>query len=184
MAFFMSSSSTTVCFLISATRALAASASSFLPSFISMPMLFEMFFTSESRLSSSDCAALRLLSNSRTFSMASRAPAKCFFSKPRITVSLSSVICLIVNMANIFFIAARSRRLPIVDTWQLRCRRFIIIYVAKVHIYFQILLLLRVECILKSDLKHTDSRIRVFRNMKYTHLLTSTSATKYNPNKT
>ena len=49
------------------------------------------------------CDSRRVLSIAITFSIASLAPLKCFFSNPRITCSVSSVIRLSVSIFCLFF---------------------------------------------------------------------------------
>ena len=89
---------------IFATDSLMLSASSRLPSFISAPICAASFLASL-RLASSFCwASRRRLSTARTSSIASLAPLKCFFSNPRITRSVSSVMSLSVSIILIYYL--------------------------------------------------------------------------------
>ena len=86
------------CSFISATRALAFSAASLSPAFISFPISAAAFFCSASRASFCCCVSRRRLSMARTLSIASRAPLKFFFSRPLMTRSYSSVISFSVSI--------------------------------------------------------------------------------------
>ena len=89
------------CLLISlraVTFFFISSASSFLPSFISIPMRADSFFVSERLLSSFCWASRRRRSVSMTSAMASSAFSKCFFFNPLITRSVSSFMSLSVSM--------------------------------------------------------------------------------------
>ena len=79
-----------ICALRAPVCALAASASSRLPCAMSAPMDLLILFISAAAASFCCCAALRSASRRSTSSIASAAPAKCFFSKPAITRALSS----------------------------------------------------------------------------------------------
>ena len=103
---------------ISDTCFFVASASSFLPSFISIPMDFDREFTSARFLSNRFCVARLLLFNSSTWAIVSFAFWKCFFSKPAITRSVSSVINFNVSITKyeLFFIPAAKIRIKSVRT--------------------------------------------------------------------
>ena len=88
---------------ISDTCALIASASAFLPSFISPPICAAIFLASLRFLSNCCWASRRFLSTAKTSSIASLAPLKCFFSKPRITRSVSSVMSFSVSIILMYF---------------------------------------------------------------------------------
>ena len=97
-AFSISAFRSSLAVFISATLAFTASASSFLPCFMRPPISAASFLASDRFLSNCVCAARRFLSVSITSAMASRAPAKRFFSRPAITRSVSSVISFNVSI--------------------------------------------------------------------------------------
>ena len=90
--------------LRAATFVLTSSASSRLPCFMSMPISAANFLAFERFWSSSVCAARRLLSTAITSSIALRASAKCFFSSPAMTRSVSSVMSFSVSIYCIYFL--------------------------------------------------------------------------------